>query len=108
MGAWLALLVPLIPSVVLAVVPARTARWRGARMRLRLALVFGGAIAAAGAAFANPLGPAAVWLGMLFLVTCTVAVGFYAVRAISEERQAWRHRQDAGTPEMASMKSRPE
>jgi hypothetical protein len=87
--AWLALLLPLIPPLVLAARRPHTEKWRRARKRFWITLPFGIAIAAASLAFINFLGPAAIWLGALLTLMILAVIMGVALATIRNERNEW-------------------
>lgn len=89
MFAWLPLLVPLIPLLVLAARSPHTEKWRRARKRFWIILPITVALAAASVAFIDFLGPAAIWLGALLALLILAAVMGVALATIRNERNAW-------------------
>ena len=89
MLAWLAILVPLLPPLVLAARRPYTEKWHRARKRFWLTLPPTVALAAASVAFIDFLGPAAIWLGALFALLILATVLGVAVATIRNERNEW-------------------
>lgn len=87
---WLLALLAVLPPFVLAALPPRTEKWRRARKMFWIASGLLVALGAAGLAFVNPLGPAAIWMGTLFALVTALAFWLLAVETIRTERGAWR------------------
>jgi hypothetical protein len=100
--AWIAILLPLIPPLVLAARRPHTEKWRRARKRFWLTLPLGIAIAVASVAFINFLGPPIIWLSALLALLIVAAVLGTALATIRNERSEW-HGQHAGKKQVVGV-----
>ncbi|MBN9117696.1 MAG: hypothetical protein J0I06_00745 [Planctomycetes bacterium] len=90
MEAWLAILIGVLPPLTLAALPPRTEKWRRARKRFWRLLPLAVTIGATGIVFINPLGPAIVVFGTLFVFTVVLGFMWHALGTVRTERSGWR------------------
>ena len=90
MAAWIAIILPLIPLLVLAARRPHTEKWRRARTRFWLLAVVEGALVAVWIAFINLLGPALIWMSALLAMLIVAAFMGVALATIIREYRAWR------------------
>lgn len=100
----LTILVAVVPPSVVALVSSKSEAWRRARKRywIATAAMFGlglGTLALIELVGANAffLGPAAGWLGALFINALTVSAWLYFTNDLYDKRREWRAAQHVPT-----------
>ena len=96
MEAWIAILIALLPPLVLAALQPHTENWRRARKRFWIVSALAATLVAVCVALHKVFGPgvlagpAAVWMGALFVFAVVMAVWLHALETVRSERREWR------------------